>query len=303
MYRIVSRRLDPANVDVPSKASAILEGGRELLGPAVPSPDGRWLVTILHDRGQNDILLVDISTGATRRLTNDSVNEDGFAWAPDSSRIYYTAMPQAGPGEIWSLRPDGSGRERVLAIPGEEAFNVGPSPDGKTLYVVRGQTTLCSIDLTSASDRRVPVALPPIDEVRTLGYGAVVSPDGRWIVGHPFSRSTRLYDNSLALFDTQQRSYRTLTKLDGRWSEWVYWWFPNSRSLLLWRRGKERVDVLDRVTGVSRQVGRTEADAQQMALSADGKSLVELRGTYESDIWMLDYGDGAAKKEATAKRP
>jgi Tol biopolymer transport system component len=83
------------------------------------------------------------------------------AWAPDSSRIVYTASQETRDGlEVYVVRPDGTGRVRLDA-----GYGGTWSPDGsRVLYVG-----------TSASGSDVRIAFPDrpggvsVDPARTVG--------------------------------------------------------------------------------------------------------------------------------------
>jgi hypothetical protein len=58
--------------------------------PAI-SPDGRWLAFSIFQSGYWNLSLRDLSTGATRRLTNVSCDQTAPAWLPDSRTLLYSS--------------------------------------------------------------------------------------------------------------------------------------------------------------------------------------------------------------------
>jgi TolB protein len=267
------------------EAHPVLTGPRNFIPQAV-SPDGEWLATLLfEDEGRQDILLIRVRTGETRRLTDDALREDSLEWAPDGSKLYFSAAP-GGAGEVWSIRPDGSGREREVASEGLVRITAPlASPDGRTLLVEVGpdiQPHLVDLGVPLAQRKLVP--LPPLPTGKIFEAWAW-SPDGRWIAGYSYSpvdgRRPPLY-----LFDTQRRTFEELADLKSTplWPDWL----PDSRRLLV-RRG-EKVEVLDRVTRTLKPAGSLRPDVQRVLLSRDGRSLFGTRWVVESDVWMLDYG-------------
>jgi Tol biopolymer transport system component len=58
--------------------------------PAI-SPDGRWLAFSIFRSGYWNLSLRDLSTGASRRLTNVSCDQTAPAWLPDSKTLLYAS--------------------------------------------------------------------------------------------------------------------------------------------------------------------------------------------------------------------
>jgi hypothetical protein len=65
-------------------------GAEEARYPAV-SPDGRWLAYSRLDGGNWNLLLRDLSSGETRRLTHAACNRTEPAWAADSKSLFYSS--------------------------------------------------------------------------------------------------------------------------------------------------------------------------------------------------------------------
>ncbi len=58
--------------------------------PAI-SPDGHWLAFSIFRSGYWNLSLRDLSTGATRRLTNVACDQTAPAWMPDSNTLLYSS--------------------------------------------------------------------------------------------------------------------------------------------------------------------------------------------------------------------
>jgi Tol biopolymer transport system component len=221
-----------------------------------------------------------------------------LVWSADGSRIYF-GLNTGGKIEVWSIRSDGSGRERVVASPsGEKASPIIPSPDGRELFVVLEVPAKSyrpyRVDLTVPAGERKLTALAPIMPNRNL-FPLAWSPDGRWIAGMPMD-DEGTPDPEVGVFDVADNSYRKLADLPA-----VYGaaWLPDSRRLVVWSnhpvqgRMKE-VRLLARDSGAIRLLGSIECHGltpDELALSRDGRSLYAnvtiAKG--DTDIWMLDY--------------
>jgi eukaryotic-like serine/threonine-protein kinase len=268
----------------------IITGGRQIyVDPGSgPSPDGEWIATILIDTSNEfklDIVLVRAATGETRRLTNDSARKEAMAWAPDGSRLYFCVAAE-GKSELWSIRPDGSGRERVLgATPVGEILNDLASPDGRSLYVEAGKTHQpYFVDVSVPFAQRRPIPLPLLPDKRSFAARRW-SPDGRWILGAA-RKADGTTDDALLLFDVEKKTYRTI----GDVKDSDCFWLPDSRRILLLSGVSGELKILDRESGLMKQAGSVGREAGNVVLSRDGRWLVGNGGEGQCDIWMLDYG-------------
>lgn len=95
-------------------------------------------------RTQSDIAIVNVRTGAVRRLTRTGDDEDAPSWTPSGRRILITRHPASGANGSLEILNTRSGRARRFGPP---VVDVGTawSPDGRRLavagIVVRGDRT------------------------------------------------------------------------------------------------------------------------------------------------------------------
>jgi Tol biopolymer transport system component/DNA-binding winged helix-turn-helix (wHTH) protein len=76
------------------------------------SPDGTWIaLSSVHD-GQLAIHVIEVATGLSRRIEPAAPHEQLLEWSPGGDWIYYD-VAEGDCWEIWRMRVDGSGRERV----------------------------------------------------------------------------------------------------------------------------------------------------------------------------------------------
>ena len=98
---------------------------------ASSSPDG----TKLAFSALGKLYVMDLPTGAPRRLTTNPDREYAAAFSPDGKWIAYTTWSDASGGQVRVISPSG-GRSRVLVPAGGHYANPGWSRDGtKILYV------------------------------------------------------------------------------------------------------------------------------------------------------------------------
>ncbi len=261
-----------------------------------PSPDGAWLVALVFaEDGEQDLVLTRVSTGEQRWLTRDRLREAAFAWIPSGDRLLFNLAERAN--EVWSLRTDGSARERIAAVPDTRLADFLLSPDGRTLYVeaeVEGRWEPRLIDLSLPFDERRPARLPARGSDRSFN-AAARSPDGRRVAGYPLTDQGGIQPN-LAILDLETGDYREIARLT---AVQACAWLPDSRRLVL--LGEQEIRVVDSITGAITTAGRLENDSYSRVLAPDGRSVFYVSATFDYDIWMLDYGESRQAGRPTPK--
>jgi serine/threonine protein kinase/Tol biopolymer transport system component len=149
-------------------------------GPAF-SPDERRLVVAQSDpRNQGrDLWVVDLSSGASSRLTSDPADEFNPVWSPDGQWVYFTST-RSGKRAIYRTPSNGNGAmELVLEISDEE--NVEDiSPDGRFLIfnsrkAKEGEPDLALVSLNGSRKHTA------FTTTRFREDQAQFSPNGRWV--------------------------------------------------------------------------------------------------------------------------
>lgn len=107
---------------------------RQIRG-ARPSPDGRRLVFSALDR----LWIMDLPSGAPKRLTTATDGEHSPVWSPDGRSIAYVTWNEEG-GDIWRIAPDGGRPQKLTTQP---AFydDLAWSPNGTRIVAARAPRT------------------------------------------------------------------------------------------------------------------------------------------------------------------
>jgi WD40 repeat protein len=94
------------------------------------SPDGEAIVYSSTQGGTRDLWILDVTSGATRRLMADSALDTWPAWSPDGRWIAF-ASDRDGSSRIWAIPSAGGNPIRVVDGPSGSA--PAWSPDGGSL--------------------------------------------------------------------------------------------------------------------------------------------------------------------------
>ena len=174
-----------------------------------PSPDGRYLSGVDWETG--DLAVLDLATGAHRRLTNKGAWDKSreFAefsiWSPDSKLLAYS----------WYTDPDDRAEVRIIRIDGgsprilcsEQDWYDTPvswSPDGTRIAVFRRSKKGDLIAQARVADGSIRVlkSLEPFRSYSNYWVRLSCSPDGRYLAyDFPVANNAGKFDISLLAAD------------------------------------------------------------------------------------------------------
>jgi dipeptidyl aminopeptidase/acylaminoacyl peptidase len=80
------------------------------------APDGKSLLALANMGAHNEIIRVDVATGATRALTNGDHQIPGWSFVPAAGRMVFQIDEQTRLGDAWTLPVDGGTPTRVTGI-------------------------------------------------------------------------------------------------------------------------------------------------------------------------------------------
>ena len=93
------------------------------------SPDGKEVVFRRATGTRRNLFILDVATGATRKLETGSDYDTFPTWSPRGDWIAFTSK-RDGDYEIYRIRPDGGGLQRLTRSLGNDAHPAF-SPDGE----------------------------------------------------------------------------------------------------------------------------------------------------------------------------
>jgi Tol biopolymer transport system component len=145
------------------------------------SPDGTRIMMMRNDprTGNGDIWTVDIASGKTTPITNDTYPENAPIWSPDGKQVAYVST-RDGLAGIYRKAADGTGEAELLFqyTPGAGMVLTDWSPDGKFLTFYTGVLVLVPIGTNAKASERKEIDW--LREDYDVGQGRF-SPDNRFL--------------------------------------------------------------------------------------------------------------------------
>jgi Tol biopolymer transport system component len=127
------------------------------------SPDGKSIAFWQASVGGVDLaaVFIMVADGTNiRQVTPLELDADHQEWSPDGSRLIFNNDAHQGVGDIFTIRPDGSGVKRLTnVIPlGLADFRPAYSPDGSAIVFNQGTATTTLV-MTMKANGGSPVVL------------------------------------------------------------------------------------------------------------------------------------------------
>jgi serine/threonine protein kinase len=237
------------------------------------SPDGQWLA--LSSSGPEDIFVCRVDGSELRQVTDDAAYDRAPRWSPDGRQIAFHSN-RSGKYEIWSVDRDGGNAHRLTDARGNQPLWPLWSSDGtRMLFSDFSQRTITIFDPRKPWADQSPEVLPPPDDKDGDFLPTSWSADGRRLAGaYRPGRGIVIYDMATRRYTAPVEGIFTTWLRDGR---------------LLITTGLKLV-LLDPSNGRTTELYAANPgdNLLRVSASADNRTIVFLKVTTESDIWMAE---------------
>jgi len=259
-------------------ASQVTNSGKALF--AAISPDGKFVVSVMDDKGRSSLWLRNVATGSdTQILAPDPAAIGSPAFSIDTNYIFYRKATDATQASwnIYRMPVLGGSPQRLAGD-----VDLGPtfSPDGKRMAYMRandpevGKFRILSANLDGTDEKVLLIA--PLPTPDSLSW----SPDGKSIAYISYADSKA--PGQISVFDIASSKDTSLTAFPDR-AFIALAWSPDGRGLL--------VNYSDRASGsANRQIGFVSYPDghfqsltndihgyRTLSISADGKAMVTIQ--------------------------
>ncbi len=273
---------------------------------AAISPDGKWLVHVVDDGGQQSLWLrqVAIANSNAQVVPPAEVYYHGVAFSPDGNYVYYTVREQSNSeGTLYQVPVLGGTARRVLTgINTSVTF----SPDGKQIaffYFYEDEDRLMIANADGTGERQV--AERHRNEFFYIGAFSALSwsPDGKTLAG-PVGNSHENY-MSVATVSVASGEINFFTPQKWDMVKQVAWLTDGNNVLV---SAREQVSSPFKIWKLSYPGGEAQKITNDLnsypaiSLTADSSLLATVQTETVANIWVAPTGDNQHATQLTSGR-
>jgi len=276
---------------------------------AAISPDGRYVVHVLDNRGKESVWLRQVETASNVEIVPpaDLVYSD-LTFSRDGNYIYYEAWDRTNPQTLYKIPLLGGAATKIVEdIDSPVTF----SPDGKLMAFVRGdpakgESALMMTKSDGTGENQVAVRKEPgsFDDWPNARNGPAWSPDGRTIAVPAVISSDNPAETVIEVKvddgSMKQITTRTWWRIDG--VEWLH----DGSGLVVnasdQSSGPFQIWQLSYPAGVARKITNDADDYKGVSLTTDSKVLATVQSEVFSSLWIVRQDDAASATQITSGR-
>jgi eukaryotic-like serine/threonine-protein kinase len=263
---------------------------------AAISPDGKYILSVLDDGGQQSLWLRNVPTASDTQIIAPSPSTyRTLAFSPDGNYIYFRKAQNATNSDYNLYRAPvlgGTPQTVVHDIDSDIAF----SPDGKRMAYIRandpeiGKERLLSADL-SGNDEKV-LRITPIAEASTY---LTWSPDGQQIALSRFQPDQAL--GGIDLFDIGSEKTQRLVTFNDK-APYELKWLPDGSGILaVYQQAgpsfqRAQIGFIPSAGGQLQPITRDTNRYLTLTISGDGKTLASVQLKITQNLYLLPATGG-----------
>jgi eukaryotic-like serine/threonine-protein kinase len=263
---------------------------------AAISPDGKYILSVLDDSGQQSLWLRNVPTASDTQIIAPSPSTyRTLAFSPDGNYIYFRKAQNATNSDYNLYRAPvlgGTPQTVVHDIDSDIAF----SPDGKRMAYTRandpeiGKDRMLSADL-SGNDEKVLRVVPIAESSGFLTW----SPDGQEIALSRFQPDRAL--GGIDLFDIGGEKTQRLVTFDDK-APYELKWLPDGRGILaIYQQAgpsfqRAQIGFVPGSGGQLQPITRDTNRYLTLTTSGDGKTLASVQLKITQNLYLLPATGG-----------
>jgi serine/threonine protein kinase len=263
---------------------------------AAISPDGKYILSVLDDNGQESLWLRNVPTASdTQIIPPAPATYRSLAFSPDGNYIYFRKAQNATNSDYNLYRAPvlgGTPQTVVHDIDSDIAF----SPDGKRMAYTRandpeiGKARLLSADL-SGNDEKVLRITPFVEASGFLTW----SPDGQEIALSRFQPDQAL--GGIDLFDIGSEKIQRLVSFNDK-ALFESNWLPDGRGILaIYQQAgpsfqRAQIGFIPSAGGQLQPITRDTNRYLTLTTSGDGKTVASVQVKITQNLYLLPGAGG-----------
>ncbi len=268
---------------------------------AAISPDAKYVLTVMNDKGLNSLWLRNVATGSDTQVVPPTANIPSVAFSPDGNYIYFRKAENAIASDFNIYRtPVLGGPPKTVVRDSDSGFTF--SPDGQRMAYLRannpetGKYRLLSANLDGGDEKVLLIEPLQSGLARSLTW----SPDGRKIAYAAFQPGNAL--GGINLFDLHTGKTQTIAFADKAIFEMSWSSAGDGLFVNYQQKGpnfnRRQIGYVALADGQLRPISRDTNSYATLSLSADGKSLATVQRKVVSNFYVLP-GEGSASADVS----
>jgi serine/threonine protein kinase len=257
------------------------------------SPDGRYVLTVVNDKGLQSLWLRNLATGSDTQVISPSpVSYKSLSFSPDGNYLYFIkATDSTGSNFDLNRAPELGGASQTI-VRGVDS-DISFSPDGRRIAFVRtndpeiGKYRLITANLEGADEKAVLTASPASDAPPFVAW----SPKGEELAYELFKPDVAL--GGIAVVDIKSgKAHRYETFPDKVTRDFK--WLPDGRGLMVLYSQKgpdyfsrSQIGFIPEEAGQLRSITRDTNSYATLTLSADGKTVATVQNKVTKNLYVL----------------
>jgi serine/threonine protein kinase len=263
------------------------------VGTAI-SPDGKYVLTVMDDKGLNSLWLRNVATGSDTQVLPPSATIPNVAFSPDGNYIFFRQAVNAIASDFNIYRaPVLGGTPKAVVHDVDTSFTF--SPDGQRMAYIRANNP------ETGKYRLLEANLDGSDEKVLL-----ISPMGflpRWVAWSPNGKQIAYPENQpgnalggINLFDLDTGKIQTVVFADKEIKEMAWTSAGNGLFVTYQQKGpnynRRQIGYVALADGQLHPISRDTNSYATLSLSADGKTLATVQRKVASNFYVLP-GEGS----------
>ena len=261
---------------------------------ATISPDGKYIVYVMSDRGSQSLYIRQVSTANDKQIVPPAaVGYFGITFSPDGTELFYAIKKNLDAGTLYRIPVLGGTPVKVLErIDSPVSF----SPDGKQFVLVRGnypnlgESALVIANVDGSGERTLAVKKSPERFSPLFFTGPSWSPDGNIIASTVGSVAGR---SKVFGFSISDGSEKELSQASWTFSARVQW-LPDMKGLLVIageNATAAQLSIVSYPDGAVRRVTNDLNGYRAIGLTDDGKKVTTVQSQGLVNLWVVPEGD------------
>ncbi len=268
---------------------------------AAVSPDGKYVVHVVADAGQQSLWIRHIATNSnTQILPPSDVRYSSLTFAPDGNYLFFTRIEKDKPGiNLLYQTPVLGGTPKLVVSDVDSCITF--APDGQRVAFIRDSFRGTSAVLITNADGSNERKLVEVSSPSVFAGNPTWSPDGKVIAVMEFFGAQARDAGRFVAIDAVTGNRKEIASFARVGQIFASAWLPDNSGLLLAHNSQDthwavQIGFLAYPSGDFRPITNDlNRYSNALSVTRDGKSLVTVATEITNNIWVMPFSGGASQ--------